>query len=130
VWIEVSTPPIPGVNDDDASVREMARRIAACGRETPWHLLRFHPDYRPQDALPTHLEILARAVAIAEDAGLRHVYVERALGEARRATRCPGCQPRSPGRRGGPGWTLYPWSISFCRLVVGAAGIEPATSSV
>jgi pyruvate formate lyase activating enzyme len=63
----------------------------AIGEGTPWHLARFHPDYRLLDAGPTHPELLARAVAIAEAEGLRHVYVERALGEERRATRCPGC---------------------------------------
>jgi pyruvate formate lyase activating enzyme len=91
VWVEVATPLIPGVNDGEAALFAMARRVFACGPETPWHLVRFHPDYRLLDAPPTHPDTLARAAAIAGEVGLRHVYVERALGEARRATRCPGC---------------------------------------
>jgi pyruvate formate lyase activating enzyme len=92
VWIEISTPLIPGVNTDDASLRTMAKRVYACGPATPWHLLRFHPDYRLVRVSPTHPDLLARAAGIANEVGLEHVYVERAIGQAGRDTRCPSCQ--------------------------------------
>jgi len=92
VWIEISTPLIPGINDDEASLRVMARHIHALGPETPWHLLRFHPDYRLQHLDPTHPTKLRRAREIALEQGLYYVYVERALGEEGRATACFGCQ--------------------------------------
>lgn len=111
VWVEVSTPLIPGVNADDGSIRALAQRVLACGPETPWHLLRFHPDYRLQDALPTHPELLARAAAIAADVGLRHVYVERALGQRARDTRCPSCSATLVRR--------HIWALAECRLVAG-----------
>jgi pyruvate formate lyase activating enzyme len=91
VWLEVSTPLIPGWNDDPATLRALAEAVRALGPETPWHLLRFHPDYRLQGAPPTPPALLERARAVAREAGLRHVYVERALGEDGRATRCPRC---------------------------------------
>jgi len=91
VWLEVSTPVIPGTNDDLASLQAMAQIVVSLGEQTPWHLLRFHPDHRLTAAPPTHPEILDRAVEIARAAGLVHVYVERALGDRGRITRCVGC---------------------------------------
>jgi pyruvate formate lyase activating enzyme len=91
VWLEIATPLIPGVNTDPATLRALARHVRALGPDTPWHLLRFHPDYRLQDAPPTHPELLATARDIARAEGLAHVYVERALGADARHTRCPGC---------------------------------------
>ncbi|MBO3747503.1 AmmeMemoRadiSam system radical SAM enzyme [Streptosporangiaceae bacterium NEAU-GS5] len=91
VWMEVSTPLIPGVSDHPSQLKTIARLIAAVDREIPWHLLRFTPTFRLASASPTSPHALARAVDIGREAGLRYVYVERALGEAGRSTRCPGC---------------------------------------
>jgi pyruvate formate lyase activating enzyme len=91
VWLEVSTPLIHGINDRPAAIRAMARRVLALGPETPWHLVRFLPEHRLAALPPTPPALLADAVAMARDLGLRHVYVERALGDAGRRTCCPGC---------------------------------------
>lgn len=91
VWIELSTPLIPGVNDDERSIEGLIDRVLALGAGTPWHLLRFHPDFRLQGAPPTPPALLARVRDRARARGLLHVYVERALGAEGRATRCPGC---------------------------------------
>lgn len=91
VWIEIATPLIPGFNTGEPALRALARHVRALGADTPWHLLRFHPDYRLQDAPPTHPALLAAARDIARAEGLSHVYVERALGADGRHTRCPRC---------------------------------------
>jgi pyruvate formate lyase activating enzyme len=91
VWLEVSTPLIPGFNTDPSSLRRMAEAVLAVGPETPWHLLRFHPDYRHLAAPPTSPALLQQALELAREVGLRHVYVERALGEGGRNTHCPAC---------------------------------------
>jgi pyruvate formate lyase activating enzyme len=91
VWVEVSTPLIPGVNTDPRSLRALARTIAGLGRWIPWHLVRFVPEYRLARLPPTPTETIARALAIGREAGLDYVYTARALGDAGRATRCPGC---------------------------------------
>lgn len=89
VWVEVSTPVAPGV-DDLASLRTIARHLAGIG-QIPWHLIRFSPAYRLTGAPPTSVEALARAVEIGHAEGLHYVYVERALGDEGRGTRCPEC---------------------------------------
>lgn len=88
VWVEVSTPLIPGVTD---AVR-VAEVLAGIGPDIPWHVVRFTPAYRMRDQDPTSPAELAEAVAAGRKAGLRHVYVERALGEEGRTTRCPKCR--------------------------------------
>jgi pyruvate formate lyase activating enzyme len=92
VWVEVCTPLIPGVSSDPADLTWIAAQIAAIDPGIPWHLLRFTPAYRRSGDLPTLPDALAAAVSIGRDAGLRYVYVERALGPEGRTTRCPACE--------------------------------------
>jgi pyruvate formate lyase activating enzyme len=92
VWLEVSSPLLPGINTDDAALRAMAGTVRALGRGVPWHLVRVLPDYKRASTVPTSPAILARAQDIGRAAGLDHVYVERALGAEGRSTFCPRCQ--------------------------------------
>jgi pyruvate formate lyase activating enzyme len=91
IWVEVSTPVIPRVNGDADALARMAGVIASIDADIPWHLLRFTPEFRMRDLPPTSPALLAEAVAIGRDAGLRYVYVERALGPEGRSTYCPRC---------------------------------------
>lgn len=92
VWVEVSTPLIPDFNADAQSVKRMAEIVCRIGAHVPWHLLRFTPEFRMREMRPTHPDELAMASAIGSAAGLRHVYVERALGASGRNTACSGCR--------------------------------------
>jgi pyruvate formate lyase activating enzyme len=101
VWVEISTTLVPGVNDDTHAVATMADIVAGVGLDTPWHLRRFHPDHQRQHTIPTSSDTLSRAARIARDAGLRHVYVERALGAEGCMTTCPTCNDKLILRRFG-----------------------------
>ena len=90
-WVEVSTPLIPGVSTEGAQLRTIADTLAAVDPWMPWHLVRFTPDFRMTDRLPTHPDDLRAAREIGRAAGLAFVYVERALGVAGRRTDCPSC---------------------------------------
>lgn len=91
IWVEVSTPVIPGVNATAGELASIAGKIAAISPDIPWHLLRWTPAYRLTRGDPTTPEALRTAVRIGRDAGLNFVYVERALGPQGRNTDCPGC---------------------------------------
>jgi pyruvate formate lyase activating enzyme len=91
IWVEVSTPVIPGVNAEQEQLQWIAERLAEISVDIPWHLLRWTPGFRLNDGDPTSPAALAEAVAIGRRAGLRYVYVERALGAMGRATCCPAC---------------------------------------
>jgi pyruvate formate lyase activating enzyme len=91
VWVEVTTPIIPGICDEPAQLASIAEFVASVGVGVPWHLVRFTPTYQMTEHPPTTPAALAEAVRIGRAAGLRYVYVERALGAEGRATRCPAC---------------------------------------
>ena len=92
IWIEVTTLVIPGHNDDEAQLRQIAEFIAGeLGEDVPWHVSAFFPTYRMLDRPPTPVETLVRARKVGAESGLRYVYlgnVARAGGED---TLCSGC---------------------------------------
>ncbi|WP_274564213.1 AmmeMemoRadiSam system radical SAM enzyme [Streptomyces spiramyceticus] len=91
VWVEVSTPLIPGTSADPGQLRAIAGLLAAIDPDLPWHLLRFTPDFRMSAEDPTAPSALEDARRAGAEEGLRFVYVERALGAEGRNTRCPHC---------------------------------------
>lgn len=97
-WLEISTLLVPGVNDDNAQLRAMAAWIhAELGPDVPLHFAIPRPGYRPGALAPPPMvsaparAALARAWAIAREAGLRHVYTGTDGATVGRTTSCPGC---------------------------------------
>jgi pyruvate formate lyase activating enzyme len=91
VWVEVTTLIIPGLNDSEEELRDLAGFIVSLGKEVPWHISRFHPMYRMLDRSPTSVKILERARKIGMDAGLRYVYTGNVSGDPGEDTFCPHC---------------------------------------
>jgi len=92
IWIELTTLIIPGWNDTDEELRGIAHFIAdKVGKETPWHVSRFHPTYKMVDRPPTPLATLRRARQIGLDAGLRYVYEGNVPEQGGENTCCPAC---------------------------------------
>jgi pyruvate formate lyase activating enzyme len=91
IWIEVTTLLIPGLNDSDAELRDMAAWLAGVSPDLPWHISAFHPDYQMLDRPPTSHRDLVRAWEIGREAGLRYVYVGNIHDEDRESTHCPDC---------------------------------------
>ncbi|MCG6907533.1 MAG: AmmeMemoRadiSam system radical SAM enzyme [Desulfobacteraceae bacterium] len=100
VWVEVTTLVIPGLNDSDAELRDIAQFLHATGPETPWHVTAFYPTYKMRDRPPTPLETLRRARQIGMEAGLRHVYTGNIPGDPGENTYCPACSELLIARRG------------------------------
>ncbi|ACS81185.1 AmmeMemoRadiSam system radical SAM enzyme [Maridesulfovibrio salexigens] len=91
-WVEVTTLLIPGKNDSPDELKEMAAFIAnELGKEVPWHISRFHPDYKMQDCPVTPMEALQRARKAGTNAGLEYVYIGNIPGNESSATFCPDC---------------------------------------
>jgi pyruvate formate lyase activating enzyme len=92
IWLEVTTLVIPGLNDEEAELRDAAQFIAQeLGPDTPWHISRFFPDYKLMNLPPTPLQTLRRAGEIGLEAGLRYVYIGNVPDERRQDTVCPEC---------------------------------------
>jgi len=92
VWLEVTTLVIPGLNDGEDELRDIAQFIAGeLGVDTPWHVSRFHPMYRMLDRPRTPVSTVRRAREIGLEAGLRYVYVGNAPGSRGEDSVCPEC---------------------------------------
>ena len=94
IWVEIVTLLVPGFNDGDDELRQMARFLASVSQDLPWHVTAFHSDYRMADVRDTSADLLTRAAGIGRDAGLRFVYAGNRPGEVEglEDTRCPGCR--------------------------------------
>ncbi len=100
-WVEVTTLLIPGRNDTDAELRDMARFIKEnLGAHVPWHISRFHPTFRLLDAPVTPVADLERAHAIGRAEGLLFVYAGNVPGHESESTLCPACNAPFIRRRG------------------------------
>lgn len=89
---EIVTNLIPGWNDDEDDLRQMARWIVdALGPETPWHITRFFPHLKLSHLSPTPISKLERARKVGMDEGLIYVYLGNCPGHSAENTYCPGC---------------------------------------
>jgi pyruvate formate lyase activating enzyme len=91
IWVEVTTLVVPGQNDSDEELTLIADFLAGISPDIPWHISRFHPDYKMTDIPPTPTRTLHRAAGIGKAAGLRFVYVGNVWGDVYEHTYCPRC---------------------------------------
>ena len=92
IFLEITTLIVPGLNDDSAELKVLAEFIAdELGKETPWHISRFHPTYKLIDRPPTPVKTLTKAREIGLQAGLKYVYTGNVPGNAGENTFCPSC---------------------------------------
>ena len=75
IHTEVTTLVIPGVNDDREQLENIAEFLADTDKSIPWHLSRFFPAWKMQDALITPIGTLKMAREIGEKAGLRYIHL-------------------------------------------------------
>lgn len=93
VHLEIIVLVIPGLNDSKASLAKASKAIAKINPEIPVHFSRFHPDGSFRACPPTPERTLVLAKKIANNAGLKNVYLGNASeipnGED---TFCSGCK--------------------------------------
>lgn len=92
IWLEVTTLVIPGHNDSDAELQQIAGFIAEeLGQEVPWHISAFYPTYKMQDRPPTPIATLYKARNHGRAAGLHYVYLGNVNEPGASDTLCPAC---------------------------------------
>ncbi len=92
VWVEITTLLIPTLNDSENELKQIAEFIRdELGEKTPWHISRFHPDYKLMNLPATPAEKIHKAREIGIDAGLRYVYAGNLPGDAGENTCCYNC---------------------------------------
>ena len=102
LWLEVVTLVVPGFNDSEAELRQIARFLASVSRDIPWHVTAFHKDYKMTDSPNTTAAQLIRAAEIGAEEGLRFIYVGNLPGRVGgwENTYCPSCREKLIDRVG------------------------------
>lgn len=92
IHIEITNLVVPKSGDSLEKIKQLASWIKdAIGKDTPFHLLRFHPDYQLTTIPATSIESLEKAYVAAKEAGLNYVYIGNVPGHPSENTYCPNC---------------------------------------
>ncbi len=93
IWLEVVTLIVPGFNDSEEELRDIAKYLVSVSLDIPWHVTAFHQDYKMTDRENTAADALLRARQIGYNAGLHYVYAGNRPGEVGDSenTFCPSC---------------------------------------
>jgi pyruvate formate lyase activating enzyme len=92
VHIEITNLVVPKIGDSMDKIKKLATWIKDyLGPDTPFHLLRFHPDYKMTTLPATSVEELEKAYMTAKQAGLNYVYLGNVPGHPSENTYCPNC---------------------------------------
>ncbi len=92
IWLELTTLIIPGENDSDDELKQIADFIVSqAGPDVPWHVSRFYPQYKMDDKTATPPATLEKALRIGKEAGLGYIYVGNLPGSDGESTFCHNC---------------------------------------
>lgn len=94
MWVEIVTLVVPGLNDSDEELRDIARFIYSVSPDIPWHVTAFHSDYKMDDRADTTTSMLICAAELGYAEGLRYVYAGNRPGMVGgyEHTYCPNCK--------------------------------------
>lgn len=93
IHIEVTNLIVPRIGDSMDKIRELAVWMRDnLGVDTPFHLLKFHPDYEMAGIPATSLSVMEKAYVLARrKVGLNYVYLGNTPGHRFEHTYCPNC---------------------------------------
>ena len=91
IWVEVTTLLIPGYNDNESELKDLARFLVSVSPSIPWHVTGFFPTYRLTGVPPTPLETLKKARDIGLAAGLHYVFEGNRPGVGGENSNCHHC---------------------------------------
>ncbi|MGA9388465.1 MAG: AmmeMemoRadiSam system radical SAM enzyme, partial [Candidatus Bathyarchaeia archaeon] len=92
IHVEITNLVVPKSGDSIEKVQQLASWIReSLGKDTPFHLLRFHPDFQLTTIPSTSIQVLEKTYVTAKDAGLNYVYIGNVAGHPCENTYCPNC---------------------------------------
>ena len=91
IWEEVTTLIIPGFNDSEKELKEIADFLFNISSDLPWHISAFYPAYKMLDTPSTPQKNLIKAYNIGKKAGLKYVYTGNIPNMNYESTYCPKC---------------------------------------
>jgi pyruvate formate lyase activating enzyme len=91
--IEIVTNVIPGYNDNQLEIKELAKWIRdELGKETPWHITRFYPCLDLSYLKPTPISQMESFREIGLESGLLYVYLGNVSHHPGENTYCSNCK--------------------------------------
>ena len=99
IWVEVTTLVVPGSNDSQEELKDIAEFLASVDKEMPWHISRFFPNYKFTEQKATPVATLKMAGELGHQAGLKYVYVGNVYGWGN-DTLCHNCRKMLVSREG------------------------------
>jgi len=93
IWVEVTTLVVPGENDSLEQLSGIAQFLASVDSNIPWHISRFHPDYKFLNYPATAEETLKKTQELGYKYGLKYIYVGNVYGWGN-DTHCHHCKKR------------------------------------
>lgn len=101
VHLEITTLVVPGYVDDMDMIKAMCRWIVeTLGPDHPHHFLRFFPKYKLDRLPPTPVPVLEKCRRIAQEQGIRYVYIGNVPGHPATNTYCHECGKMVVKRKG------------------------------
>ena len=100
IWLEVTTLLIPGLNDSEDELQQIADFLISIDKSIPWHVTGFFPTYKLTDRPATAPDILDKARQIGIRTGLQYVYAGNRSGSGGENTHCPSCRLEVISRHG------------------------------
>src|SRR3972149_3324921 len=101
IWYEIVYLMVPTLNDDMKDIKKMCEWILSnLGPDVPVHFTRFIPLYLLKNLPPTPVSSLEQARKIAQESGLKFVYIGNVGGHEGENTYCPKCKKILVGRYG------------------------------
>jgi pyruvate formate lyase activating enzyme len=91
IHVEIINLVISGLNDYEKDFEEISKFIMSVSPEIPLHFSRFLPAYKMKDRFATEIKRLEKAKEIAEQSGLKHVYIGNSNLQEVQDTSCPSC---------------------------------------
>jgi len=92
IHVEITNLVVPKLGDSLERIRELAAWTREnMGKDTPFHLLRFHPDYKLTEIPSTPIATLEKACDVSREVGLNYVFIGNVPGHSYENTYCPNC---------------------------------------
>ncbi len=93
IHVEITNLIVPKIGDSMDRIKELATWTRDnLGEDTPFHLLRFHPNYKMTGQAATTVGVMEEAYIVArKEVGLNYVYIGNVPGHRLENTYCPSC---------------------------------------
>lgn len=92
IHVEVTNLIVPKYGDSEEQLKKLAKWVMDnLGEDTPFHLLRFRPDFDLIDVPPTSVQTIEKAGELVKEVGLKYVYAGNIPGHEGENTYCPKC---------------------------------------